>query len=286
MNQPTEDQIIAALEASGYLFEQDVATRLSSLGYHVETNYAFQDHDLEKSREIDVRAIQRIAVNEEAKLQFFVELLVECKDFDSPLVFLERPKNARELNPSDPKEYVFPFRVMEQRLDAKTFREVPAFQHLKLQEHHYYLREPNKATQFSKIVRKGSEWSANHEGIYDSLVLPLAKLLEARRADVLPSARGREWRAVWFFFPMVVVRDHLYSYDLSGPARKLERRGRVSFVRHLDSEKLKGHYLIDFVTYESLEHFITDEVSTFCAPVKRLVEQEPTAFNNVSPGKA
>lgn len=282
MNQPTEDQIIAALEASGYLFEQDVATKLSSLGFHVETNYAFQDHDLEKSREIDVRAIQRIAVNETAKIQFFVELLVECKDFDSPLVFLERQKNARELNVAEPKEYVFPFRVMEKRLDEKTFQEVPAFSHLQLRDHHYYFREQNKATQFSKIVRKGSEWSANHEGIYDSLVLPLAKLLEARRAEVLPSARGSDWRAVWLFFPMVVLRDHLFSFDLSGADRKLQRRERISFVRHLDAEKLKGHYLIDFLTYEALESYISKDIADFCAPIKRLVEHEPSALNNVS----
>ena len=166
---PTEAQILAALEASGYLFEQDVATKLSELGFHVETNYAFQDHEQEKSREIDVRAIRRVATNEAAKLQFFVELLVECKDFDSPLVFLERPKNQREQNTLEPKEYIFPFRVMQTRIDAKGYREVPAFSHLELRDHHYYFREPKKATQFSKIVRKGSDWVANHEGIYDSL---------------------------------------------------------------------------------------------------------------------
>lgn len=282
MNLPTEAQILSALDSSGYLFEQAVATKLSDLGFHVETSYAFQDHEQEKSREIDVRAIRQIAVNEAAKLQFFVELLVECKDFDSPLVFLERPKNTRELSPMDPKEYVFPFRVMKKRIDANSFQEVPAFAHLQLRDHHYYLREQRKATQFSKIVRKGSDWVANHEGIYDSLVLPLAKLLEVRRADILPQARGLEWRAVWFFFPMVVLRDHLYALDLSGTERVLERRGRISFVRHLDADKLKGHYHLDFVTFASLDDFIAREVHEFCAPVKRLVEDEPDALQNIS----
>lgn len=284
MKLPSEAQILSALEASGYLFEQDVATKLSDLGFHVETSYAFQDQELEKSREIDVRAIRQVAVNEAAKLQFFVELLVECKDFDSPLVFLERSKNARELNPMEPKEYIFPFRVMQKRIDAKSFQEVPAFAHLQLRDHHYYMREQKQATQFSKIVRKGSDWVANHEGIYDSLVLPLAKLLEVRRADVLPRARGRDWRAVWLFFPMVVLRDHLYALDVSSPARTLEQRGRISFVRNLDTDKLQGHYLLDFVTFSALDDFITREVHEFCAPIKRLVENDPKALENISGG--
>ena len=211
---------------------------------------------------------------------------MECKDFDSPLVFIERPKNAREMNPEEPKEYIFPFRVMRKRIDAKSFREIPAFTHLQLRDHHYYLREQKKATQFSKIVRKGNDWVANHEGIYDSLVLPLAKLLEVRRADVLPRARGRDWRAVWFFFPMVVLRDHLFALDLSGPGRALEGRGRISFVRHLDADKLKGYYLIDFVTFSALEDFIAREVQDFCLPVKHLVEKEPSALEDVPGGAA
>lgn len=281
MSQPTEQQIIAALEASGYLFEQDVATQLVDLGFHVETNYAFEDHDLDKSREIDVRAVKRVAVNEAQKLQFWIELLVECKDFASPLVFLERRKNALDATPSEPKEFIFPFRVMQKRLDANSYREVPAFEHLGLKEHHYYLREPNKATQFSKIVRKGSEWTANHEGIYDSLVLPLAKLLEVRRVDVLRHARSSNgWRSVWLFFPMVVVRDHLFAYDLSVPQRELIPRRRVTFVRHLDSDKLKGRYMIDFLTFNGIGTYLSQDIEGFCAPIRKLVEDDPSALAN------
>ena len=283
MNQPTEQQIVSALEESGYLFEQDIATLLANLDFHVETNYAFEDHELEKSREIDVRAIKRVAVNEAHKIQFFIELLVECKDFNSPLVFLERRKNALDASPPEPKEFIFPFRVMEKRIDASSYREVPAFEHLGLKEHHYYLREPNKATQFSKIVRKGSEWTANHEGIYDSLVLPLAKLLEIRRADVLRHARSTTGsRSVWLFFPMVVVRDYLFGYNLSGPERHLSARSRVTFVRHLDSDKLKGRYMIDFVTYDGLTDFLRKDVSGFCSPITKLVEDSPTSLANKS----
>jgi len=82
---------------------------------------------------------------------------------------LERTKNQRETEEPVPREYIFPARHYRKALSANSYREVPPFIHLGLRDHHYYYRELRKATQFSKIVRKGKEWTANHEGMYDSL---------------------------------------------------------------------------------------------------------------------
>ncbi len=275
MDHPSDSQIVEALERSGYLFEQDVATLLGNLGFHVETSWAYPDPEQEKSREIDVRAIKEIARNKENKIQMLVELLVECKDFDSPLVFLERRKNERELKHAVPREYLFPNENYSKNIGNNRSREIPAFKYLGLMDKHYYFREDKKATQFSKIVRKKKDWIANHEGIYDSLILPHAKLLEFRRNDVINSSRNNPWKFVWLFFPIVALRDHLYVYDLSGPNRMLERRGRVSFIRHLESEKLKGLYLIDFVTFAHLTDYVTIEVAMFSESISQLVKTNP-----------
>ena len=40
---PSEDEIMAAIEASGYLMEQEVAMQLERRGMHVRTNVAFED---------------------------------------------------------------------------------------------------------------------------------------------------------------------------------------------------------------------------------------------------
>lgn len=278
MNKPAEAQIIAALEQSGYLFEQDVATRLEAFGFHVETNWAFLDSEQEKSREIDVRAIREVAKDETNKIQIFVELLVECKAFDSPLVFLERPKNQREQIHAVPAEYIFPRKHYRKRLTGNSYHEIAPFIHLGLRNKHYYFQEPKKATQFSKIVHKGKDWVANHEGIYDSLILPMAKLLEFRKADALKFARGPDWKAVWLFFPMVVLRDHLFVYDLSGEERTLDQRGRVTFVRHLESGSLKGFYMTDFVTFDYLDQYVQNEVSGFSEAVAELLTTNPRAL--------
>ena len=83
---PSHADIMTALEQSGYLMEQQVATQLEALDLHVWTNWAFEDVDAGKSREIDVRAIRRVAHNEEKKLSAFIELLCECKNNSNPLV--------------------------------------------------------------------------------------------------------------------------------------------------------------------------------------------------------
>jgi len=273
---PTDQQILGALECSGFLFEQEVATTLESSGFHVETSWAYLDPDMEKSREIDLRAVKNVLNDEQLGLQVFVELLVECKNSDSPLVFLERPKNKRELEAPQPREYVFPRKTYQHSLGANSYREVPAFIHLDLAGSHYYFRDDRKATQFSKIVRKGSEWVANHEGIYDSLFLPLAKALEARRKTVPTPSQQDKWRTVWLFFPVVVLRDNLMTLDASRSGRELKPRGRVTFVRNLDSDALKGDYLVDFVTYQYLSSYIANDIIRFADSVASLGRDKPS----------
>jgi hypothetical protein len=275
MREPTHTQILAALENSGYLFEQQVADRLEAQDFHVETSWAFLDADQEKSRELDVRGIKRVFHDETNKLSVFVELLVECKAFENPMVFLQRPKNAREINHAAPREYVFPIKHYRKQISANSYQEVPPFIHLDLRHHHYYYSEPLKATQFSKIVRKGNDWSANHEGIYDALLLPLAKALECQRREVLKFATGPDWKYVWLLFPIVVLRDGLFTLDVSAAKRELQPKGRVSFVRHLESGNVKGFYLTDFVTFAHLDDFIQNEVQPFVAHIDKLCADEP-----------
>lgn len=271
---PTNDHILKALERSGFLFEQEIATILEEDGFHVETSWPYLDVDTKKSREIDLRAVKTFLHNEEHKIQVFVEVLVECKDSSSPFVFLERPKNKREMTSFRPKEYIFPCKFYREALSASSFREVPAFTHLGLASSHYYFQSPNKTTQFSKIVRKGSDWIANHDGIYDSVFLPIVKAVDARLKSIAAS-NGGEWRVVWLVFPVVVLRDHLMALSIKGQEKELAERGRVTFVRNLDSDTLKGDYLVDFVTFRYLKNYLNDDVSRFATAVAELSASSP-----------
>lgn len=263
------------MDASGYLFEQEVASIIEELGFHVETNSAFLDKELEKSRELDARAIKVIYTDEAHQLQVIVELLVECKDNSTPFVFVARNKNRRELEHPSPMEFLFPRRDYEKKISPRTTMSVPAFLHFGLTASHYYYREREKATQFAKVVRKGGEWVANHDGVYDALLLPMAKAFESRRQEARKSNAGGGWRTVWLFFPIVVLRSGLFVLK-SGQADALpEAHQRVSFVRELQSEVVRGHYLTDFVCFGNLEQFIKSDVEGFATAVVELAKHKP-----------
>jgi hypothetical protein len=270
---PSDKEIMDAIEQSGYLMEQHIATRLEALGFHIRTNVPFEDQDEHKSREIDLVAIDRVAHNEKAKVSAFVELLVECKNNGNPFVFITRPKSARDKSES-PQQFVYPRRYQSKK-DPGGGKGLPhrldGFFHLGFDKLHYsYLRD-EKAVQFCRIDRKGGRWQANHDGLYDALFLPIAKAVTVRLAEV-PKPNQSEWAYIWLLFPMVVVRGPLFVVDSGKPNPVPEAQDWVSFSRELKAGKLSGTYTLDFVREEALQKFVHDGIGRLSALAKELVE--------------
>lgn len=274
---PSEDEIMAAIEASGYLMEQEVATQLERRGFHVRTNVAFEDLDEGKSREIDVTAVRRVAHNEDAKLSAIVELLLECKNSSNPFVFIARPKNEGDRR-WRPEEFVFPYQYkMKKDLgDGRgTYREFPPFNHLgfdKVFEAHVH---PWKTVQFCRIDRSGKGWHANHGGLYDAIFYPMAKALNARRKGVPKSTRPEDWRYIWLFFPLVVTSGDLFLIDSSAEAPRPEAVDHVSFQRELRAGKLSGSFMVTFVRQQALESFLASVVDPLADLSLDLIERRP-----------
>ena len=104
---PTEDDIVKALSKSGYLLEQQVANKLEALSHYVWTNEAFQDVDEGKSREIDAKARKQFFHSDELNISGWTEIIAECKNMSSPLVFIGRDKSDVD-HGKTPSEIVFP----------------------------------------------------------------------------------------------------------------------------------------------------------------------------------
>lgn len=271
---PTNEEIMEAIEQSGYLLEQHVATQLEALNFHIRTNVAFEDPDEGKSREIDVSAIKRVAVNESAKVAAFIELVVECKNNTNPLVFITRPKNKGDAN-ARPEQFRYPMKYgMKKDLGGgrSLFRELDAFSHLGFNEIHYRHLQPAKAVQFCRIDRKGGSWHANHGGLYDATFYPMAKAVTARLADV-PRGTGREdWKYLWLLFSIIVTSGDLLIVDSAKANPLPEPQDWVSFSRELKSGKLSGTYALDFVRQDQLEKFVHECIDPLGALAKELIE--------------
>ena len=242
---PSPEQIITALNQSGYLMEQRVATQLEALDLYVWTSWAFEDIDEGKSREIDLRAIKRVALNEEKKIGAFVEILCECKNNSNPLVFISRPKSdVDRVHP--PEELVLP--GMGGR----------AFFNLGFDEVHYDFASQKKAVQFCRIDRKGKNWHANHGGLYDSIFYPMAKAVAGRKREILKTYHPSRVRYLWLFVPIVVTSSDIFVVDSTAAEPILEVKNYVTFTRDIQSEKLKGTFALNFVRQSHLEQFFAE----------------------------
>lgn len=277
---PSHDDIMGALTESGYLMEQEVASKLEAIGYHVQTNVAFEDPDEGKSREIDVNAIQRIYFDEENKFGIFIQLLIECKNSSNPHVFITRNKNQADRN--EPHSgIVFPVSYEQVGKNDKgqaMHRRVPAFMELKLDEDHYYYRQAEKAVQFCRVDRKGAGWQANHGGTYDGIIFPLVKAFESRKSK-LPKARDKDdWHYVWILIPTVVIRGDLFSVDSASAAPSPIETAHITLLREIKSKNLNGKYLIEFVNENEINKFVQDKVEPFAAAIARIASEDMDGF--------
>ena len=251
---PNPSDIVAALRNSGYLMEQQVATQLEKLGLHAWTNWPLEDIDEGKSRELDVRAVKRVALNEERELGAFLEIIAECKNTSNPFVFLRRLKNGADNN-NPPEEMVFPVQL----------RSEDAFFRLGFDEVHQDYTSESKAVQFCRIDRKGKSWEANHGGLYNSIFYPMVKALMARKQHIARPPGRTEWHYFWLLVPVVVVSGDIYSVDSSLPDPVPEAVSHVTFKREIRSGNINGNFAINFVRQDHLEQFYTD----FLGPVVR-----------------
>ena len=242
---PSPKDIVDALRQSGYLMEQQVATQLETLGLHVWTNWAFEDVDEGKSREIDVRATRRVVYNEQSRTAAFVEIICECKNNSNPLVFIGRPKSEVDRLHA-PAELLLPGRSNE------------TFFRFNFDETHYSSVSQMKAVQFCRIERKGKNWKANHGGLYDSIFYPIAKAVTAQKLNVLKADDYRNGRLVWLFVPMVVTSGDIFFVDSTADEPVPVARDYVNFRRDIQSETLKGAFAIDFIRQDALEKFFDE----------------------------
>ncbi len=267
---PTNEEILKALDETGFLMEQRIATQLETLGFHVWTAYPFEDPEEAKSRELDVRAYLQARRDEEKKVNVSIELLCECKNNENPFVFLRRRKGAYENEHFNPKQYLLPFDEYEVRSGNLT-RVLPAFQRFDFHKSHYYFQDEFKAVQFCKIVRgKGKGWEANQGGIYDAMFYPLAKAVVATKKgdERLRKPRSpEEWKNITLIFPVVVLHGKIYQLETTNGPSELEEVEHVSFLRELTSKAVSGQFLLDFTTEDGLTSFVQKKVMPFVETV-------------------
>ena len=173
-SEPTSEDVRTAIEESGYLFEQKLALVLEKSGWVVTPNVSFEDQDTDTSREIDLEAIEALPISQKRREYLFSIIGVSAKRNTFPYVFLTR----EALEPGTILgEHVifsgFPLTIADDSVE----RSIQDFLGLSRISHHAHFHR--YGTQFCMVKPKGKKWQASHERIYDDLIVPLIKWVEA-----------------------------------------------------------------------------------------------------------
>lgn len=261
----TKNDILQAINNSGYLFEQEIATLIENKGFHVQTNVAFADEDEDKSREIDVVAYKNCYHNEQTKISISVKILCECKNSTNPFVFIYRKKNEVDSR-YNPPCFTFPKKEYHEPVPDKqgSYWIKSGFSFFNIDSIFPYSLEDTKAVQFCKLVIKDKKWNAFHDGIYDSIIFPMVKCLESYKNQDSKYNNG-VWKHYIVYFPIVILSSDLYAIN----SEKLKSVDQIKcvdyvhFTRDINNTKIKDKYLIDFITKDGLDSYIQVNINQF-----------------------
>lgn len=274
----TPEQVLDALDRSGHLLEQQVASDLTGLGYSVTTGRPFIDKDEGKSRELDVYAVKSLMTNDARRLHLAVHLLVECKKTSAPFAFLTRPVPRRS---RPPEEVLITLHSREEQYSEgeRTYvRRTPTFETLGLATQYWGTADPVKAVHISRLDRKGGHWNASNTGVFDSLTWPLAKAIRAFKGPFQNPNRGfdagTDWCYVMLFVPIVVVASKLFVADGTSPSPTAQEVDHVRFHREFKARDFQGEFSIDFVQRDSLVEFVGETIDAFGKTILEVVEQD------------
>jgi hypothetical protein len=284
--EPSKEQIIKAVNDSGYLMEQEVALTLESLGFQfVQSNYAFKDSDTNESREVDVYATKYYFDCIHHGFLINVSLICECKNYSAPLVFFGRQKNLGDIF-STCEQFVFTERGKGFTNNIHT----SFISWIIFNKFHYY-QQNYKATQFALMTTKnGRGWRLGHEDLYDGIFFPLIKsLLYVRKAEIDNFSNFKKMtglpdnllKTISIYIPVVIVNGSMYYVDAqSNPIDPL-KMSHITFIRGVKDKTINGVYLIDFVTKDHLIDFIQNKVEPLILSLKDMIDKNPAEFKKL-----
>lgn len=258
---PSSDDIISALDQTGFIFEYRVAQKLRKLGCETFLNDPFTDPETGKLREVDVIAhLTKTVTADNLRLITSAILIVECKKYDDPLLILGEEDTFYGTNvvlSFDPPELGFP---------------QPLTEHIIYKLTHWENDETYRpffiGTQLIKMRRQNGKWMANNEAVYDSIVYPLAKATARQGERLRANAdRGDSQSArityklaptLDYLFPILITSGDIYTVNVTGNEKpSVERASWTRLVRQFDS----GPFQMDIVSFMHLENYIGEKIN-------------------------
>lgn len=275
---PDEAQLLSALNRTGFLLEQRVVQLLQSKGLSPEPNSAFTDPETAKTREVDVIGYFDITAGDRATFApyIFAELIIECKNTPNPFVLVGR----------------------EERKHGGTYTFWSEFDPLALKFGSYYRWTqyelkfstlPGSAadanfigSQLLRLDRQSGSWRANNDGVYDSIVYPLAKAQVWRHGDdLVDTEMAAELRnpCFNFLYPLLVTTGPVFTVTVTGAETRVREVDWAPLARDFRQEGLDGTAFLEVVRFDKLEEYLSQRFFGYLNEVKNRLMENARLFD-------
>ncbi|MGC4749111.1 hypothetical protein ACLQ28_26135 [Micromonospora sp. DT201] len=264
---PTEEQILAALQRTGYIFEQKVADLLSP---GVSTGWAFKDQDTGVSREVDIFKEEYETLYDDStgkRLTIRWVILGECKNYQWPWVALTKKWSKAALDPMDFIENRWKELTVTLAAKLELSREngpTLPFEKFPAEYHRLRYAPHPRAVQLVKLNKKSGGWETHSSDVYSELTYPLAKAVTHLRELATPAGVYKDdaqmERVITIAFPAIFVSTDIYVVVPNRGAYSVEKSQHVILERHLSSESTSGLFRYDVVTVDGIKSWYTDHV--------------------------
>lgn len=254
---PSDDDVVAALDHTGFMFEQRIAR---ILGNDTVTGWAFEDPDSAESREIDLYVSRSTLTRMDGRdCVIGWTILGECKDYQNPWVAVLAEQHAggeqglhNEVFMSEP--------VRDKLGDTPDETVVGDLNPLDYLYSNARLWPVPCAVQILTLRKHDGRWETHGGDIYKTVTYPLAKALTTvARREREAAARSGFSRRLHVLFPVLVVssplRAVLLAADGSVEVRHVEH---VTLERVIASETAHGRFRIDVLHASAVPRWRTE----------------------------
>jgi hypothetical protein len=275
---PSGDQVIVALDTTGFILEQRIAREFARHNFNVAVSYAFEDPETGKSREVDILATRTNWDwdDEIVGPLLACEVLVECKNTQNPFVLIGSTDHGNRLS-----TYSY-FRSEFDPLTLGFSGAISTHYHLGLWE---LPGSPNNETfagnQLVRMNRQAGKWKADNSGVFDSIFYPLAKAFQViSERHQPPQVTGEDPSLPSFaiVYPLLVTRGPVFTVDVRADEPTVEQVPWAMLVRDLDESNLKGTYAITVVQFEHLSRFIEERIGRYFDAIEEKLSSNQHLF--------
>jgi hypothetical protein len=262
---PSDEEVIAALERTGFLLEHRAAHELAVAGFTTIINDAFPDPETGKSRELDVFAGMDYEIDG-TDLAVQAKVLIECKNTPNPYLVVGTnrarwdPLDESVVVTFDPLKFQFPGKAQPSILTQLDLWRNPGELGKELFIGH----------QLVHMNRKDGEWRADNSSVHDSILYPLVKARQyhidrnsAAISKRLHNMEEWEFPSITFFFPVLLTTAEVFAVAVNGEEDVTVKRVRwTTMQRIFNSSDLRTTLRMDVVSFAHLHDYIADRVVT------------------------